>query len=47
MNPRLAPFLRVGGLAVLVLMLLYLPTREFSFSIPAIVFKTLSASWWP
>ena len=29
MNPRLAPFLRVGGLAVLVLMLLYLPTREF------------------
>ena len=29
MNPRLAPFIRVGGLIVLVLMLFHLPTREF------------------
>lgn len=29
MNPRLAPLLRVGGLIVLILMLLHLPTREF------------------
>ncbi len=29
MNPKLAPFIRVGGFIALVAMLLYLPTREF------------------
>ncbi len=29
MNPKLAPFIRVGGFIALAAMLLYLPTREF------------------